>query len=76
MPPRLHITADDPEFDPIIISHWKQEGFDVTYLPFGGDVKAYRQQLATLPEDLELGEYYGLIGSSQTVLLGCGELLY
>lgn len=63
MPPRLHVTSDDPEFDPIILAHWKQEGFDTTYLPYTGDEKTYRQKLARLPDELELGESFAIIGT-------------
>jgi hypothetical protein len=34
MPSRLYLTADTPSFDSILLSHWKSEGFNVTYLPF------------------------------------------
>lgn len=61
--PRLHITSDDPEFDPIILSHWKAEGYNVSYLPCNvDDVKAYKQELARLPEELELGESFAIVG--------------
>ena len=62
LPPRLHITSDDPEFDPELLSHWKEEGFDVTYFPYDGNQKAYKQKLAHLADDIELGESYALIG--------------
>ena len=61
MPPRLHITGDDAEFDETILQHWREEGFDVTYLPYGNNIKAYKQELAHLADDLELGEYYAII---------------
>lgn len=63
MPPRVHITSDDPEeFDETVIQHLKDEGFDVTYLPYKGDPKQYKWELAHLADDLELGENYALIG--------------
>jgi len=57
------VTSDDPEFDSIILSHLKQEGFDATYIPFKGNVKAYKNELAHLPDDLELGESFAIIGT-------------
>jgi len=67
MPPKVYITSDDPEFDPIILSHLKQEGFDTTYLPYNGNVKGYKSQLAHLPDELELGESFAIIGELQQV---------
>lgn len=61
MPPRLHIAADDDEFDPLILQHWKEEGFDVTYLPYDGNARAFKTELSHLADDLELGESYALI---------------
>lgn len=61
MPPRVHVTADDDEFDETILQHLREEGFDATYLPHGPGGKAYRDTLAHLADDLELGEYYAII---------------
>jgi carboxymethylenebutenolidase len=70
LPPRLHITADDDEFDETTIQHWREEGFDVTYLPFTDD-KAYISALKHLADDLELGEAYALVayGRAASVVL-------
>jgi len=62
MPPRIHVTADDDEFDETILQHLREEGFDATYLPFGDGGKAYRDELKHLADDLELGEDYAVIG--------------
>ncbi|KAI7119644.1 carboxymethylenebutenolidase [Hortaea werneckii] len=61
MPPRIHVTADDDTFDPVIIRHLREEGFDATFLPFTGDLKGYRDTLRHLADDLELGENYAII---------------
>ncbi|EMC95770.1 hypothetical protein BAUCODRAFT_71739 [Baudoinia panamericana UAMH 10762] len=69
MPPRLHITADadsERDFDPVICQHFREEGFDVTFLPYNPDGgpaedKAYRNTLKHLSDDLELGENYAII---------------
>lgn len=62
MPPRLHITSDDPEFDPVLLSHWKAEGFDATYLQYKGDPKAFKNTIFGLSEELELGESFAMVG--------------
>lgn len=62
MPPTLHVTGDDDEWDPVYIKHLQEEGFDVTYLPYGQGGKPYVTELKHLADDLELGESYGIIG--------------
>ena len=61
--PRLVITAEDTEFDPTTIQHWREEGFDVHYLPYDGNPKGFRSQLQQLAEPLELGDKWALIGT-------------
>ena len=63
-PPRLYLTADDDEFDGTILQHFREEGFDVSYLPMGDSVKAYKDSLRHLADDLELGENYAVIGKA------------
>lgn len=61
--PRLLLTSDSPDFDPTTISHWKEEGFAVAYLPYDGDVKAYRDSLLHLADPLEPGDKYAIVGT-------------
>ena len=61
-PPRLVLTAEDDSFDQTTIQNWKDEGFQVTYLPFTGSRKQYEQDLHCLPDPLELGEKYAIVG--------------
>lgn len=68
LPPRLHVTADDDEFDEVLLQHFRQEGFDVTYLPClanendgSSGRKAYVNELKHLADDLEVGERYVLL---------------
>lgn len=69
--PRLVLTSNSPDFDPTTISHWKEEGFAVAYLPYDGDAKAYRNSLWHLADPLELGDKYAIVG---TVLsMRCAE---
>jgi len=65
-PPRVIVSSDDAEFDVIILSHLKDEGFDTIYMPFTGNVKAYKDKLARLPDDLELGESFAIICTKRT----------
>lgn len=61
--PRLVLTSKSPDFDPTTISHWREEGFTIAYLPYDGDVKAYRNKLLHLADPLKLGDKYALIGT-------------
>lgn len=60
--PRLVLTAEDESFDAITIQNWKDEGFEVTYLPFAGSRKQYERDVQSLPDPLELGEKYAIVG--------------
>lgn len=76
MPPRLHITGDDEDPDPLIMQHFIEEGFDVTYLPRGNGGKEYTEELKRLADDLELGENYAIIGTFlQIKLVPCEHYL-
>ena len=60
--PRLVVTSDTPDFDQDILEQWKEEGFQVAYLPYDGDKKDYHNKLQHLADPLELGEKYAIVG--------------
>lgn len=60
--PRLVLAAEDESFDATTLQNWKDEGFLVTYLPFTGSRKQYERDVHHLPEPLELGEKYAIVG--------------
>ena len=60
--PRLIITAEDPEFDKITLRNWKDEGYNVAYLPFDAGRKAFENSLLGFADALELGETYAIVG--------------
>jgi hypothetical protein len=65
--PKLYITAETDhvsEFDQITLKHWRDEGFDVSYIPMGKGGKAYAEELKAIPNSLPLGEYFGVIGNT------------
>lgn len=62
MPPRIYLTSDDPEFDEVILDHWKQEGFLAQYVHYNGDGKAFKYWLQHVSDELEIGESFALIG--------------
>lgn len=44
------------------MQYLEEEGFDATYFPRGDGGKGYRDKLAHLPDDLELGESFAIMG--------------
>ncbi|KAI0164611.1 dienelactone hydrolase [Xylariaceae sp. FL1272] len=62
-PPKLFITAEDDVFDDLTLREWRDEGFNVEYLPLGKSEAEYKINLGTLRSTAELGpcETYGII---------------
>lgn len=60
--PRLVLTAEDPSFDSVTIQKWKDEGYNVTYLPFTGSRRDFERNLQHLADPLEMGEKYAIVG--------------
>ncbi|KAF2005786.1 hypothetical protein P154DRAFT_285245 [Amniculicola lignicola CBS 123094] len=71
-PPRLYITATATHPSERSLLYWKEEGFDVTYLPYTpADQAGYINTLKSLHETLKLGETYAIIcyGEAASVVL-------
>jgi len=60
-PPRIYITSDGDDFDPFVFDQWRSEGYQVAYIPYNGNLKAYKNLLMHIGDNLELGEHYALI---------------
>ena len=60
--PRLVVTSDTEDFDQTTVSHFQQEGFQVAYLPYDGNHKAFQDRLQHLADPLDLGETYAIVG--------------
>ncbi|KAJ4679019.1 hypothetical protein HRR95_004277 [Exophiala dermatitidis] len=58
--PRLVLTSDTDDFDPTIISHFQEEGFQLSYLVYSGNRSDYLNRLQHLQDPLELGERYAI----------------
>lgn len=66
--PRIYVTSDTEDFDEEILAHFQEEGFQVSYLPYGGNHAAYQRQLQHLADNLELGESYAIVGRSSAFM--------
>ncbi|KAK0646925.1 hypothetical protein B0T16DRAFT_171036 [Cercophora newfieldiana] len=62
-PPKLYITAETDDFDAATIAEWRDEGFNVEYLPLGAGGDAYTRALRTLHQKRKLGpcETFGIV---------------
>ncbi|KAI8626595.1 dienelactone hydrolase [Xylariaceae sp. FL1651] len=62
-PPKLYITAESDDFDELTLREWRDEGFNVEYLPLGASSAEYKAELASLKTQANLGpcETYGII---------------
>lgn len=57
-------TDTEEEFDQTTLRHWREEGFDVTYLPYSDGGQSYVATLKSLDKELHLGDKFAIIGSS------------
>ncbi|KAI1452493.1 NTF2-like protein [Annulohypoxylon moriforme] len=61
-PPKLYITAESDEFDVLTLNEWKDEGFNVEYIPMGDGGNEYRMKLESFSRaDLGPCETYGIV---------------
>lgn len=74
-PPLVVLTAEDDTLDPVTVRHWKEEGFQIFCLPFKGRRKEYIREIDHLPDPLELGEKYAIVGRSRTLALDVAMLI-
>ncbi|KAI2468462.1 NTF2-like protein [Annulohypoxylon bovei var. microspora] len=61
-PPKLYITSEGDEFDWQTLNEWRDEGFNVEYIPMGDGGNEYRTKLESLHKaDLGPCETFGII---------------
>ncbi|KAI1383757.1 NTF2-like protein [Hypoxylon trugodes] len=61
-PPKLYITAEDDDFDVVTLGEWRDEGFNVEYIPMGDGGNDYRTKIQFLSKsDLGPCETFGII---------------
>lgn len=69
-PAHLVLTTDSHEIDPVIVRHFQEEGFSVSFLPYTGDPKDYDTQLQQLEDPLEAGDKYAIVGMLNSLQRG------
>jgi hypothetical protein len=73
--PRLVVTAESPTFHEQTLQHWRDEGFDVSYLPFDASRKQHVEKLNYISNSLKLGESFGIVGLLTLPPVLCHALL-
>jgi hypothetical protein len=61
--PRIVVTSDTDDFDEEILEHFREEGYQIWYMPYSGNKAAYNNQLQHLADSLEMGELYAIVGT-------------
>jgi hypothetical protein len=71
----VHVLSDDTEFDTVYLQHLKEEGFDIFYETFTGDVKNFNWTIRHLSDDFEQGQKYAIIafGEAATHALSAAQ---
>ena len=60
--PKLVVTAEELTFDEATLQKWREEGFEVSYLPFDRSREQYAHTIEHLSDPLALGENYAIVG--------------
>ena len=66
---RLVVTSDTDDFDEELLSHYKEEGFQIWYMPYTGDKRAFHNQLQHLADPLDLGETFAIVAYGDAAAL-------
>lgn len=62
-PPKLYLTAESDDFDPLTLAEWRDEGFNVEYMPMGNGGDEYRNKLRTLSKKkMDPCQTFGIVG--------------
>src|SRR4051812_9034792 len=62
--PILYITAETDstaDFDQVTLQKWRNEGFDITYLPYGTGGPSYTRTLQGLSRSMSVGAKFGIV---------------
>ena len=73
--PKLVVTAEDPTFDEKTLQNWRDEGFDVSYLPFDTSRKQYVEKLNHISDPLGLGDSFAIVGLLALARVLCHALV-
>ena len=60
--PKLVVTAEELTFVEATLQKWREEGFEVSYLPFDRSREKYAHAIEHLSDPLPLGDNYAIVG--------------
>ncbi|KAI0378861.1 NTF2-like protein [Hypomontagnella monticulosa] len=61
-PPKLYITSEDDEFDLVTLGEWRDEGFNVEYIPMGAGGNEYKMKIESLSRaKMDPCETFGIV---------------
>ena len=69
--PNLIVAAEGPSFDGKTLQNWRDEGFDVSYVPFNTSRKQYVERFNQISNSLKMDDKYAIVG-----LLTLGRVLW
>jgi hypothetical protein len=61
MAPCIVIAAASQSFDQVVMSHWKEEGYDVRFELVQEDSKSSMRSIESIGDNLEDGESYAIV---------------
>ena len=73
--PRLVVTAEGPTFHEQTLQDWRDEGLDVSYLPFDASRKQHVEKLNHISDSLKLGQNFAIVGLLAPLPVLCHALL-
>ena len=59
---KVVVTAEGPTFDEATLQKWREEGFNVSYLPFDNSRERYAHTIEHLSDPMALSETYAIVG--------------
>ena len=60
--PKLVVTAEKLTFDEATLQKWREEGFNVSYLPLDNSREQYAHTIEHLSDPLALSENFAVVG--------------
>ena len=60
--PKLVVTSEELTFDEATLRKWREEGFEVSYLPFDRSREQYTHTIEHLSDPLALDDNFAIVG--------------
>lgn len=59
------LTAESDDFAEEVTQQWRDEGFNVAYVPFGNGGKDFLARIKNTGDNLGVGEQYAVVGNER-----------